>query len=115
MVLQYLDGLGPSDSLSLKHLTFKLIMFLGLTRPSHSADLQLDRHRYKPEGVEFLPLVLAKQSCHGRVLRGFFFPSFPHNANFCPVETLWQYESATADLRPKDTHYKAICSYGEAT
>ena len=47
-------------------------MFLGLTRPSRSADLQLDRHRYKPEGVEFLPLALAKQSCRGRVLREFF-------------------------------------------
>ena len=61
VVVQYLDGLGPSDSLSLKQLTFKLVMLLGLTRPSRSADLaslQLDRRRYKPEGVEFLPSTL---------------------------------------------------------
>jgi len=106
VVLQYLDGLGPSASLSLKHLTFKLVMLLGLTRPSRSADLaslQLDRRRFKPEGVEFLPSSLAKQSSQGRVLREFFFPSFPHNPNLCPVETLRHYESATYELRPKDT------------
>ena len=103
MVLQYLDSLGPSDSLLLKHLTFKLVMLLGLTRPFRSADLaslQLDRCHYKPEGVEFLPSALAKQSSQGRILREFFFPSFP---NLCPVEMLRQYESATAELRPKDT------------
>jgi len=91
VVVQYLDGLGPSDFLSLKQLTFKLVMLLALTRPSRSADLaslQIDRRRYKPEGVEFLPSTLAKQSSQGRTLREFFFPSFPHNKNLCPVETL---------------------------
>jgi len=91
VVVQYLDGLGPSDFLSLKQLTFKLVMLLALTRPSRSADLaslQIDRRRYKPEGVEFLPSTLAKQSSQGRTLRQFFFPSFPHNKNLCPVETL---------------------------
>jgi len=39
MVLQYLEGIGPSTSLSLKFLTFKLAMLLALTRPSCSADL----------------------------------------------------------------------------
>ena len=39
VVLQYLEGLGPSTSLSLKLLTYKLVMLLALTRPSHSADL----------------------------------------------------------------------------
>ena len=95
--------LGPSNSLTLKHLTFKLVMLFGLTRPSCLADLvtlQLDRRHYKLEGV---PATLAKQSSQGRVLREFFFPSFPHDVNLCPVETLRQYESVTASLRPKDT------------
>ena len=106
VVLQYLEGLGPSDALFLKQLTFKLTMLMCLTRPSRSADLaslQLDRHQYKPEGVVFLPAALAKQSSQGRVLREFFFPSFPHNNAICPVETLRHYERATASLRPKDT------------
>jgi len=44
-VLQYLEGMGPTATLSLKFLTFKLVMLLALTRPSRSADLaalQLD-------------------------------------------------------------------------
>ena len=102
IVLQYIDNLGPSSTLLLKLLTFKLVMLLSLTRPSRSADLtalQLDRRRYMPEGVAFLPAALAKQSSQGRSLREFFFPSFTLNTNLCPVETLRQYEAATATLR----------------
>ena len=94
VVLHYFEGLGPSSSLSLKLLTFKLVMLMVLTRPSRSADLaslQLDRRRFKPEGVVFLPATLTKQSLQRRVLREFFFPSFPHNIGLCPVETLKQY------------------------
>ena len=75
-------------------------MLLVLTRPSRSADLA--RCRYKLEGVVFLPATLAKQLSQGRTLREFFFLSFPHNTNLCSVETLQQYEAATAALRPKD-------------
>ena len=38
-VLNYLDSLGESDSLSLQVLTWKWAMILALTRPSRSADL----------------------------------------------------------------------------
>lgn len=65
-------------------LTFKLVMLLSLTRPSRLADLaalQLDRCRYMPEGVAFLPATLAKQSSQGRVLRKFIFPFFPLHTN----------------------------------
>ena len=47
VVLQYIEGLGPSSSLSLKLWTLKLVMLMALMRPSRSADLaslQLDRH-----------------------------------------------------------------------
>ena len=106
-MLRYFETLGPSSSLSLKLLTFKLVMLMALTRPSRSANLaslQLDRRRYKPEGVVFLPATLAKQSSQGRVLREFFFPSFPHNDILCPVEILKQYEKSTAVLQPKDVN-----------
>ena len=89
-------------SLSLKLLTIKLVMLMALTRPSRSADLaslQLDRH-YKPEGVVFLPATLAKQSSQRRIHGDLFFPSFPHNATLCPVET--------AALHPKDKLFVAI-------
>ena len=75
-----LRGYGPPIHCHFK--VIKLLMLMALTRPSHSADLdsfQLDRCRYKPEGVAFLPSALAKQSSQGKILREFFFPSFPHN------------------------------------
>ena len=102
-VLLFLESLGPSTSLSLKSLTFKLTMLLALTGPSRSADLaslQLDHRQFSPEGVVFLPAALAKQSRQGKPLRKFFFPSFPHNSELCPVETLKQYEALTSTLRP---------------
>ena len=106
VVLRYFEGLGPTSSLPLKPLTFKLVMLMALTRPSRSADLatlQVDRRHYKPEGVAFLPAALTKQSSQGRVLKEFFFPSFPHNTGLCPVATLRQYEAVTATLRPSDS------------
>ena len=106
-VLHYLESIGPSTSLSLKLLTFKLTMLLALTRPSRSADLaslQLDHRQFNPEGVVFLPVALAKQSRQGKPLKEFFFPSFPHNSELCPVETLRRYEAVTLPLRPHNTN-----------
>ena len=102
IVLQYLKGLGPSSDLSLKQLTYKLVMLLALTRPSRSADLSslsLARRQFSPEGVTFLPATLAKQSRQGKPLVEFFFPSFSHDEGLCPVQTLRQYESVTFPLR----------------
>ena len=76
IVLQYLKGLGPSSDLSLKQLTYKLVMLLALTRPSRSADLSslsLARRRFSPEGVTFLPATLAKQSRQGNPWLSFSF------------------------------------------
>ena len=104
-VLQYLKSLGPSNGLTLKQLTHKLIMLLALTRPSRSADLSylsLARRQYSPEGVTFLPAALAKQSRQGKPLVEFFFPSFSHDASLCPVLTLRQYESVTSPFRSGD-------------
>ena len=100
----WLTNPGLTSSLPLKSLIFKLVMLLALTRPSRLANLatlQVDRRQYKPEGVVFLPA--AKQSSQGRVLKEFFFPSFPHNTNLCPAATLRQYEAVTATLRPSDS------------
>ena len=104
-VLQYLKSLGPTSGLTLKQLTYKLVMLLALTRPSRSADLSslsLARRRFCPEGVTFLPATLAKQSRQGKPLVEFFFPCFSHDENLCPVRTLRQYETVTSSLRSED-------------
>ena len=106
-VLRYLKSLGPTSSLSLKSLTYKLVMLLALTRPSRSADLvslDLDRRRFSPEGVTFLPSGLAKQSRQGRTLAEYFFPCFPPDIELCPVHTLRQYESVTLPYRSEGRH-----------
>ena len=106
VVLRYLESVGPTTSLPLKLLTFKLVMLLALTRPSRSADLaslQLDHRQFRPEGVVFLPAALAKQSAQRKPLKKYFFPSFPHNSELCPVQTLKRYEVLTAPLRPGTT------------
>ena len=71
------DGIskwGDTTSMSLKLLTYKLVMLMALTRPSRSADLtalSVSKCQFKPEGVSFLPSGLAKQSRQGKPLAGF--------------------------------------------
>jgi len=90
-VLNYIESLGGSDSLSLQNLTWKLAMILALTRPSRSADLaMLDLHyrRHTPEGAVFQESGLAQQTRQGTPRAEFFFPAFPSNARLCPQQTL---------------------------
>ena len=101
-VLNYIDSLGESDSLSLQVLTWKLAMILALTRPSRSADLvrlDLQYRRHTPEGVVFQEPGLAKQSRQGKPRAEFFFPAFPSNSRLCPQQTLWAYERRTESFR----------------
>ena len=98
--------MGANSSLPLKQLSHKLCMLLALTRPSRSADLaslQIDRCWFSPEGVAFLPAALAKQSRQGKTLTEYFFPSFSHNRELCPVATLRQYINVTSSLRSEGT------------
>ena len=98
---------GDTTSLSLKLLTYKLVMLMSLARPSRSADLAslcIDHCHYKPEGVVFVPSVLAKQSRQGKPLTEYFFASFTDNRELCPVETLRQYQKVTASLRKESAH-----------
>ena len=74
-VLNHLQN-GPLDKgISLKHLSYKTVMLLALTRPSHSVDvakLDLRGYRNTPEGAVFLPFALAKQSRPGKEIKDFF-------------------------------------------
>ena len=70
VVLDSILQWGDTTSLSLKLLTYKLVMLMALTRPSRSADLaalSVSKCQFKPEGVSFLPSGLAKQSRQGLV------------------------------------------------
>ena len=100
-VLQYIESLGSSRSLSLQSISWKLAMLLAL-RPSRSADLvrlDLRTRRYTPDGVVFQEVGLAKQTRQNKPRTEFFFPVFPHNATLCPVETLRVYEQKTESFR----------------
>ena len=90
LVLDFLGALGQNEDLTLKHLTWKTVMLLALTRPSRSADLsQLDLsgRQFKPE-----PRSLAKQSHQGKPITEFFFPSLSEDPKVCPVHTLRAHE-----------------------
>ena len=43
-------ALGDNDKLNLKQLSYKMVMLLALARPSRSADLNINRKHYKPDG-----------------------------------------------------------------
>ena len=105
-VLDYLEALGPNESISTKQLSLKTVMLMALTRPSRSADLsQLDirGRQFKQEGVTFLPAQLAKQSQQNKSIAEFFFPSFPQNHMLRPVTTLKAYAQRTASMCGTET------------
>ena len=79
VVLNCMQQWVDTASLSLKLLSFKLVMLLCLARPSRSADLAslcIDKCQFKPQGVLFLPSELSKQSRQGKPLTDYFFVSF---------------------------------------
>ena len=98
IVTRYITAMGENGSLPLKSLSLKLVMLLALTRPSRSHDLSnLDLRYMKslPDGVEFKPSTLAKQSRPSKPAAPFVFPAFPADKNLCPKESLSEYISRT--------------------
>ena len=105
-MLNYIDTLGDNQTLSLKHLSWKVTMLLALSRPSRSADLSkldISKWVYKPDGVCFYPSTMAKQSRSTSQITNFFFPSLPGGSRLCPVSTLKEYESRIQPLRERET------------
>ena len=108
-VTSYISAMGDNNALSLKLLSFKLVMLLALTRPSRSNDLShLDLRfmRSLPEGIQFRPTSLSKQSRPGNPSKPFFFPSFPEDERLCPKQTLLHYISRTESFRSADSNQK---------
>ena len=94
VVLDHILLWSDTASLSLKLLTFKLVMLMSLAALSHSADLaalQLDNCQFKPEGVVILPSTLAKWSRQSKPLT-IIFPVFLTVNNSAQwTETLYHY------------------------
>jgi len=102
LITNFLASKGLNNSLSLKDLTLKLIMLPALTRPIRSNDLahlDLKFLKFLPEGVQFQPCHLSKQSNPSRKVAPFIFPSFHADQHLCPVETLKTYITRTEFFR----------------
>jgi len=98
VVTRHVTSIGESHSLSLKLLSFKLVMLLASTRPSRSHDLSnLDLKYMKslPDGVEFKSSSLTKQSRLSKPTAPFTLPAILVDKNLCPKETLSEYISRT--------------------
>jgi len=103
-VTSYIATLGDNESLSLKLLSLKLVVLLALTRPSRSNDLSnlsLEAMRMLPDGVQFNPVCLSKQSRPSRSLKPFTFPSFSNDKRLCPKEAIQAYIARTESFRGK--------------
>jgi len=101
--------MGDNHSLPLKSLSLKLVILLALSRPSRSHDLyNLDLRYMKslPDGVEFKPSSLAKQSRPSKPAASFVFPAFPADKNLCPKEALLEYVSRTESYRGSGSERK---------
>ena len=115
-VINYISSLGAKDNLSLKFLSLKLVMLLALTRPTRSRDLSsLDLRCLKllPDGIQFYPSELAKQSRPSKSVAPFIFPAFPSDNKLCPKVTLLLYISRTESYRGNgsDRKSKLLLSY----
>ena len=100
VVLDCISKWGDTHSLSLKLLTYKLVMLMALVRPSRSADLaSLIISKCQFKRVSFLSSDLAMQSRQGKPLTDIFFATFPGNKELRPVETLRRYQTVTSPLR----------------
>ena len=116
IVTRYITSMGENRSLSLKLLSLKLVVLLALSRPSRSHDLSNPDLRYiklLPDGLQFKPSSLAKQSRPSKPNAPFVFPAFPADKNLCPKEALSEYVSRTESYRGtgSDRKTKLFLSY----
>ena len=108
-VLTYLCSLGPSENLSLKNLSLKLVTLMALAsanRSSYLHALDLNFHRFTPEGVLFILPTLTKTRRSGPPKESFYC-SFKERT-LCPVLTLQIYEQSTSNLRSKESGEKCL-------
>jgi len=101
-VLNHIAHLGNNRDLSLKQLSFKLLMLMSLTSASRVSELQaldLRFRRYTTDGVVFKLASLTKKRQAGASLKERYFASFVDNDKLCVVQCLKQYEAVTNQFR----------------
>ena len=102
-VTSYLEGLGPSEQLSLRQLSKKLASLRAITSAERGSELiahDLRFRRVHPEGVSFNLPELTKGVRVGKPLKTSFHSSFPENVLLCPCSCLKEYELRTQAFRP---------------
>ena len=110
-VINYLHSLGPSENLSLKSLSLKLVVLMALASANKSSDLHaldLNFRRYTPEGVIFILPTLTKTRS-GPPKEPFYCKL--KDEVLCPVHTLQIYDKS----EDKKTAMKIVYLLSEAS
>ena len=101
-VLNYLKTLFPHDVLTLRLLTFKLVMLVGLITGQRSQSIHLmdlNNMNYYQHGVKFLISEPVKQTAPGKQQPVLVLPEYQPDEKLCAVATLRYYISYTENLR----------------
>lgn len=103
IVLRYLQTLHPLTDLSLKNLTYKLIMMCALVTGQRCQTIHLmslkNMHMDEDKSYLFYIDQLVKQSAPGREQPVLTIPRFTLDEKLCVASTLEEYLSRTQDLR----------------
>jgi hypothetical protein len=101
-VLNFLRTLFPLDTLSLRSLTFKLVMLIGLITGQRCQSIHLMDLNFMinyQNGVKFLISEPVKQTAPGKEQPILVLPKYEPEEKLCVVSTLRHYISKTESLR----------------
>jgi len=106
LVLNYLKTLVPVNSISFKHLTWKLVMLLTLLtgqrgQTLHLMDLQFIKLTQNSINIQLMELL--KTSKPGKHLAPLLLYEFETDKRLCVVETMIEYIKRTKILRGKES------------
>ena len=103
IVLEYMSHNWPLQGITLKELTFKLVMLVALVTGQRGQSIHLMSIRnmiVKEDSVEFIIQELTKTSAPGKAQPLLVLPMYKPDVNLCVVATLNEYIVRTAQLRP---------------
>ena len=113
-VTGYIKQMGDNSALKLKQLSLKLALLFAITCPkrvSSLANLDLNHHRFSPEGLTFT-LFTTKTTRPDETVTA-FYTVFPGDKRLCPVACFKEYISVTAKFRnsTKDQFNRLFLSF----
>lgn len=113
-VLSVLETWVPNNSLTLKELTYKLVMLLALLtgqRCQTIHKLQIDSMKMADEKCTFMIDSLLKHSRAGNHLKPIELTHFPPNKSVCVIEVLKEYLSRTREHRVQNKTSQLLLSF----